>query len=33
MGLSLIRYRGLAKAEAQVLMTAFNMRRWVTLTS
>ncbi|MBB2688665.1 UNVERIFIED_ORG: IS5 family transposase, partial [Rhizobium etli] len=27
--------RGLAKAEAQVLMTAiaFNMRRWVTLTS
>ncbi|MBB3137831.1 IS5 family transposase [Rhizobium pisi] len=35
MGLSLIRYRGLAKAEAQVLIAAiaFNMRRWVTLTS
>ncbi len=35
MGLSLIRYRGLAKAEAQVLIAAmaFNMRRWVTLTA
>lgn len=30
-----IRYRGLAKAKAQMLMAsiAFNMRRWVTLTS
>lgn len=35
MGLGVIRYRGIAKAEAQVLMAsiAFNMRRWVTLTS
>jgi transposase len=35
MGLSLIRYRGLAKAEAQVLMAAiaFNMRRWVTMAA
>jgi IS5 family transposase len=35
MGLGLIRYRGFIKAEAQVLMAAiaFNMRRWVTLTS
>lgn len=34
MGLATIRYRGLAKAEAQVLIAAiaFNMRRWVTLT-
>ena len=35
MGLSVIRYRGLAKAAAQVPLAAiaFNMRRWVTLTS
>jgi IS5 family transposase len=35
MGLSLIRYRGLAKAQAQVLMAtiAFNMRRWVTMAA
>ena len=35
MGLSVIRYRGLAKAAAQVTLAAiaFNMRRWVTLTS
>jgi transposase, IS5 family len=35
MGLSVIRYRGLAKATAQVTIAAiaFNMRRWVTLTS
>ncbi|WP_276118622.1 IS5 family transposase [Pararhizobium qamdonense] len=35
MGLGLIRYRGLAKAEAQVLMAAiaFNMRRWVTMAT
>ena len=35
MGLGLIRYRGLAKAEAQVLMAAiaFNMRRWVTMAA
>ena len=35
MGLSVIRYRGLAKATAQVMIAAiaFNMRRWVTLTS
>ena len=35
MGLSVIRYRGLAKATAQVVIAAmaFNMRRWVTLTS
>jgi len=34
MGLGVIRYRGLVKATAQVLMAAiaFNMRRWVTLT-
>ena len=34
MGLDTIRYVGLAKASAQVLMAAivFNMRRWVTLT-
>lgn len=34
MGLSAIRYLGLAKANAQVLMAviAFNMRRWVVLT-
>ena len=34
MGLRAIRYRGLAKATAQVLIAviAFNMRRWVTLT-
>ena len=33
MGLSVIRYRGLAKATGQVLLAAiaFNMRRWVTL--
>ena len=35
MGLSVIRYRGLAKATAQVVIAAmaFNMRRWVTLTA
>lgn len=35
MGLGAIRYRGLAKAAAQVLIAAmaFNMRRWVTLTA
>jgi transposase, IS5 family len=35
MGLSVIRYLGLAKATAQVTIAAiaFNMRRWVTLTS
>lgn len=35
MGLSLIRYRGLVKAAAQVTLAAiaFNMRRWVTLTA
>lgn len=34
MGLSLIRYRGLAKASAQVTLAAiaFNMRRWVALS-
>lgn len=34
MGLRAIRYRGLAKAAAQVLIAAmaFNMRRWVTLS-
>lgn len=34
MGLRRIRYRGLIKATAQVLLAAmaFNMRRWVTLT-
>jgi IS5 family transposase len=35
MGLDTIRYIGLAKAQAQVLMAAiaFNMRRWVTLAA
>ena len=35
MGLGLIRYRGLAKASAQVLIAAMalNMRRWVTLVA
>jgi len=35
MGLGLIRYRGLVKARAQVLMAAiaFNMRRWVTMAT
>jgi IS5 family transposase len=35
MGLSAIRYVGLAKASAQVLLAAmaFNMRRWVTLAA
>jgi IS5 family transposase len=35
MGLGLIRYRGLVKARAQVIMAAiaFNMRRWVTLAA
>ena len=35
MGLGVIRYRGLIKAEAQVMMAAiaFNMRRWVTLAA
>lgn len=35
MGLSVIRYRGLAKAAGQVLLgaIAFNMRRWVTLAT
>jgi IS5 family transposase len=35
MGLGVIRYRGLVKARAQVLMAAiaFNMRRWVTLAA
>jgi IS5 family transposase len=35
MGLGIIRYRGLAKATGQVMIAAmaFNMRRWVTLTS
>ena len=35
MGLSAIRYRGLAKATAQIVIAAmaFNMRRWVTLTA
>lgn len=35
MGLSVIRYRGLVKAKAQVLIAAmtFNMCRWVTLTA
>jgi len=34
MGLVAIRYIGLAKASAQILMAAmaFNMRRWVTLS-
>lgn len=34
MGLTAIRYRGLAKAHAQVLLVAmaFNLRRWVTLS-
>lgn len=35
MGLATIRYRGLAKATGQVLLAsiAFNMRRWVTLST
>jgi transposase, IS5 family len=35
MGLSVIRYRGLAKASGQVLMgaIAFNMRRWASVAS
>jgi len=35
MGLAAIRYRGLTKATGQILIAAmaFNMRRWVTLTS
>jgi IS5 family transposase len=35
MGLTAIRYVGLAKAEGQVLLVAmaFNLRRWVTLTT
>jgi len=35
MGLSVIRYRGLAKARAQVLIAAiaFNMRRWAVLAT
>jgi len=35
MGLSLIRYRGLAKASAQVLIAAiaFNLRRWAALST
>lgn len=35
MGLGLIRYRGLAKAAAQVLLAAiaFNMRRWTSLAA
>lgn len=35
MGLGVIRYRGLIKAKAQVLLSAmtFNMCRWVTLTA
>ncbi len=35
MGLTRIRYRGLAKASAQVMLAAiaFNMRRWVTLAT
>ncbi|UXT19255.1 IS5 family transposase [Agrobacterium tumefaciens] len=35
MGLGVIRYRGLIKAKAQVLLAAmaFNMRRWVTLAT
>lgn len=35
MGLTAIRYRGLVKAHGQVLLAAlaFNMRRWVTLTT
>jgi IS5 family transposase len=34
MGLGVIRYRGLAKAAAQVMIAAiaFNMRRWATIT-
>ncbi|WP_405041327.1 hypothetical protein [Phenylobacterium sp.] len=34
MGLTAIRYLGLARAHAQVLLVAmaFNMRRWVTLS-
>lgn len=35
MGLSVIRYRGLAKATGQVMIAAiaFNMRRWVTIAT
>jgi IS5 family transposase len=35
MGLTAIRYRGLAKANAQVLIAAmaFNLRRWAALSS
>jgi IS5 family transposase len=35
MGLSVIRYRGLVKAHAQVLIAAiaFNMRRWAVLAT
>jgi IS5 family transposase len=35
MRLQAIRYIGLAKAEAQVLLAAiaFNMRRWVAITA
>jgi len=35
MGLSIIRYKGLTKATAQVLIAAmaFNMRRWIALTT
>jgi len=35
MGLTFIRYRGLAKASGQILIAAmaFNLRRWVTLAS
>jgi IS5 family transposase len=35
MGLNTIRYIGLAKARAQVLMAAiaFNMRRWAAVTT
>ena len=34
MGLGVIRYRGLAKARAQVLVAAiaFNLRRWTALS-
>lgn len=34
MGLTAIRYRGLAKAAAQITLAAiaFNLRRWVTLS-
>jgi IS5 family transposase len=35
MGLTAIRYIGLAKARGQVTLTAFafNLRRWATLTA